>query len=269
MYKTEYDFILRLVVKAGEMVLRAKEKGFETMIKDGNTKDFVTEVDHEVNEFLIREIKKEFPTHRIYSEEGGEGDALTAVSEYEWVLDPIDGTANFSRDIPNYAVCVGLLKNGIPVVGGIYNPITHELFSFHKGQGAFLNGNPIHVSNIIELKDSHVLLHAGRKEEMREWGARSYGLLLGNVNKTKNLSGAALDAAFVASGRVEANIYGLMKTRDIAAALGLLLEAGGVAVNEKGENLTLSDTPQKMYMANNRITVTNLLALLEQNSYKK
>ncbi len=263
-HTTEYDFILKVVVEAGAMVLRAKEAGFETSFKEGNSKDLVTVVDHEVNDFLISKIKEAFPEYRIYSEEGGEGEALTADSEYEWVLDPIDGTANFSRDIPHYAVCAGLLKAGVPVAGGIYNPMTRELFSFQKGGGAFLNGKPIHVSNIAELKDTHVLMHAGRREEMREWGARAYGLLLGHVNKTKNFSGAALDAAFVASGRVEANIYGLMKTRDIAAALGLVLEAGGVVTNEKGEDLTLSDTPQKMYMANSRPLLEKLLALLEK-----
>ncbi|MFA6503281.1 MAG: inositol monophosphatase family protein [Candidatus Paceibacterota bacterium] len=242
-----YDFAVQQVVAAGELLLRARDNGFETMMKGGNPRDIVTSVDHEVNDFLISAIKSAFPTHRIYSEEGG---GLEEGGDEEWVIDPIDGSANFSRGIPHFAVCLGLLKDGVPVVGAVYNPVTKELFSFKKGSGAFLNGKAITVSKVTDLKEASVFLHAGRNPTLWDWGGASYTKLLGAAKKTLNYGGSALDACFVAAGRIEANVYGRLSTMDIASAIGILLEAGGRVVGTDGTPVTLSKTPQTVFMTN-------------------
>lgn len=254
-----YDFMVRKVVEAGEMLLRARDAGFETMMKGGNPRDIVTSADNEINEFLISEIKKEFPSHRIYSEEGA---GVVAGDDEQWAIDPIDGSSNFSRDIPHYAICMALLRGGVPQAGAVYNPMTRELFSFKKGGGAFLNGKPIHVSKETELKKSVVLLRAGRNPDSWEWGGASYTKLLKAASKSGNYGGSALDACYVASGRVEANVYGNLTTMDIAGAIGILLEAGGRVVNDKGEPITFSVEPQKVVMTNNEAIETALLKLL-------
>ena len=252
-----YDFILEKVKKAGELLLRLREEKFEVSIKDANSRDIVTSVDKAVSEFLVSEIKKAFPTDGIYSEEGG---GVEQASERRWVIDPIDGTANFSRNIPHFAICVGLPN----VASAVYNPVTNELFSFKKGVGAFLNSKPIQVSTITELSKAHVFLHAGRHEDMWVWGGEAYKKLLANVNKTKNFSGSALDICFVAAGRIEANIYGtLTNTLDLSPALGILAEAGGVASDEKGTALAAGVSSQKLYTANNKAMLEALRTLLE------
>ncbi len=254
-----YDFVITLVKDAGELLLKQSKEAFQVMTKNNDPKDVVTAVDIAVNDFLVSALKETFPTYGIYSEEGsGESEE----GEYMWAIDSIDGTSNFVRHIPHFAICVGLLHKGIPVLGVVYNPITRELFSFKKGEGAYLNGERIEVSKIQELKKACVLLHAGRKPELWQWGGDGYAKLLANAQKTGNFGGSALDACFVAAGRVDANIYGRLTAIDIASALGILIEAGGRVVDEKGNPILFSKEPQKIFMCNNESIEKALLALL-------
>ncbi len=255
----EYDFIIKIIKEAGKLLLRKRDEGFSVMQKNDDPKDIVTTVDKDINDFIVNEIKKEFPSHGIYSEES---ENIENTTDYLWTIDPIDGTANFSRNIPHFAICIGLLKENLPVCGAVYNPVTNELFSFEKGKGAFLNNKEIHVSKITELSKAHVLFHTGRKENLREWGGESYKALLGNVKKTSNFASSSLDACFVATGRVEANIYGTLSTLDISCALGILKEAGGIILNKDKESMPLSSKAQKVFMTNNKEILNSLLKIL-------
>ncbi len=256
---SRYDFIVEITREAGKLLLRLRDEGFSVSNKGGDPRDVVTSADNEVNDFLITAIKRSFPKDAIFSEEGdddyGSGDI--------WALDPIDGTSNFSRGIPHYAVCVGYVEEGVPVMGAVYNPVTDELFHFEKGKGAWLNDNSITVSSETDLKKSTVLFHAGRKPELRTWGSESYGKLLGHAKKTNNLASLGLDVCFVASGRVEAVIYGTASTLDSAAAFGLLTESGGVAIDDEGKTISLSSKPVRMFATNNNNTATALRTLLQ------
>lgn len=253
-----YDFSIAAVREAGEVLKKARDKGFQTSAKGGDPRDIITSVDLAVNEHIIKKIKETYPQDALYSEEGGGAESGARI----WVIDPIDGSANFSRGIPHYAICIGLLEHGVPIAGAVYNPVTDELFSFKKGGGAFLNGKPIAVSKTIELKEASIFLHAGRNQEFWEWGGTSYTKLLGAAKKTSNYGGSALDACFVAAGRIEANIYGRLTTMDITSAIGILLEAGGRVVNEKGEPIEFSTKPQTIVMANTKEIEQALLTLL-------
>lgn len=256
-----YDFAVQKVAEAGELLLRARDKGFEVSAKGGNARDIITSVDHEANAFIISAIKKEFPTHRIYSEEG---QGIEAGGDEQWVIDPIDGSSNFSRGIPHFSVCLGLLKDGAPVAGAVYNPVTKELFSFKKGGGAFLNGKPIRVSAVSELSKAQVVFSPGsRKPELWDWAASSYRKLLEHSQKRGMYGSSALDICFVACGRADAGLYGTLTTLDIAAALGILYEAGGVACNSTGAPLPLSSESQKAYLANTPAMLDQLRSLVE------
>jgi myo-inositol-1(or 4)-monophosphatase len=239
--------------------MRLREEVFSTTEKGGDPRDIVTSVDLAVNDFLIQKIRASFPEDAIYSEEGG---GVANSASRMWAIDPIDGSSNFSRGIPHFAICLALLENGIPVAGAVYNPVTNELFSFKKGEGAFLNDKPITVSGTTDLKDAAVFLHAGRKPELWAWGGASYTKLLEHSKKVGNFGGSALDACFVAAGRIDANIYGRLMTMDIAGAIGILLEAGGRVVNDKGELITFSAEPQKVVMTNSKEIEDSLLKLL-------
>ncbi len=253
-----YEFCINTVREAGGLLL-SERATLSVSQKGCDPRDVVTNVDIAVSRFITERISSTFPEDGIYSEE----DTEKVSSSRVWTIDPIDGSANFARGIPHFSIVLGLLENGVPVCGAIYNPLTDELYSFERDRGAFLNGERIRVSSANLLLDAHVLFHAGRKLEVRDWGGESYRRLLGSVKKTANFSGSALDLCFLAAGRVEAVVYGTLSTKDIAPALGLLYEAGGVASAEDGGVLSFLPTPRKVYAANNETIRTALITLLE------
>jgi len=255
----KYNFILEKVKEAAEIIADMQAEGFSVEFKAGNPKDLVTNVDKVVEDFLKKEILSFSPEDSIYGEEGAR---VEGTSEYSWAIDPIDGTANFSRSIPHYAICIALLKNDDPIMGAVYNPVTRELFSFEKGRGAFLNDKKITVSKISELKDSQIFFTAGRQENTRDWAGDSYKNLLGAAKKTRNFASSSLDVCFVAAGRIEGVVYGTINTLDIAAAFGILKEAGGNFYNQDGPLNTYSTERQKIYIANNEKIYKELKGIL-------
>ena len=256
---TRYDFIIENVRAAGKLLMQLRNEKFETLEKGGDPRDIVTSVDFAVDDFIVGKIRESYPEDSIYSEEID--DSITSASNL-WTVDPIDGSANFSRGIPHFAICLAFLKNGVPESGAVYNPITDELFSFQKGSGAFLNGKLIHVSQETDLKNSFVLFRAGRKAELRDWGGHLYRQLLEHSKKSSNLGGSALDVCFVAAGRVEAAIYGTLSTLDIAAAVGILNEAGGILVSERGELIPLTQSSQSIVAANSKDIADSVRSIL-------
>jgi len=241
------DFIIKIIKEAGDVLLKNYRGSYAKTIKHGDFQDIVTAVDLEINKFLTKEINKNFPKQDVYSEES---DNPVKNGEDLWVLDPIDGTANFSRRIPHFAISVGLLKNGYPVTGAVYNPVSRELFSFRKGEGAFLNGQKMAVSSVSELSQAGVFMTTGKNPASRDWGVGVYRNLLDKVNKTRVFSSSALDLCFLADGRIEGVIYGGLTTMDIAAAVGILMEAGGKITDQEGKPAEISAVPQRIIASN-------------------
>ncbi len=252
------EFIKSTIKEAGELVLELSQKQVEVSTKHGDKRDFVTNVDVEVNIFITKKIKESFPGENIYSEEASE--TLGETADY-WSIDPIDGTSNFARGIPHYAVVISYIEKGIAIVGAIYNPVTKELFSFQKESGSFLNGKPIHVSEIRDVKEAYVLLHIGRKENIREWGLKLQKSFLETAKKNINLGSSALDLAFLACGRVDAVIYGTMTTKDIAIATGLVRASGGEVYSLDGSPVELLDTPQQIIGTSTRALLDEILKI--------
>ncbi len=241
--QNRYKFVIQLVKEAGERVLESKEKHIKISIKGGDPRDIVTNVDIEVGSFVSEKIRESFPGEIIYSEE--DSSSISGQKSY-WSVDPIDGTSNFARSIPHYATVISYIENGEAIVGAIYNPVTKELWSFEKGNGAFLNGKPIRVNEVSGIKEAYILLHIGRKPEVLDWGMKLQKEFMVRAKKNTNLGSSALDLAFLASGRVDAVIYGTMTTADIAVATGLVREAGGEIYGVDGNPIELRDTPQQI-----------------------
>ena len=128
--------------EAGETILKFSTKGYETEYK-GRKNDYVTEADFAAEKLIIDSIKKSFPDHNIIAEESGEENNN---SEYTWVIDPLDGTIAFMTGIPLFAVSIGLLKHNKPYLGVVNVPAIAHFFYAEKGQGAYLNGKKITVS---------------------------------------------------------------------------------------------------------------------------
>jgi myo-inositol-1(or 4)-monophosphatase len=246
--KNRYEFVVALAKEVGELVLKSREKHLDVLTKNNDPRDIVTNVDLESSEFISDKIRENFPGEAIYSEEATEEDVSSGSF---WSIDPIDGTASFSRNVPHFAVVIAYVENKIPIVGAIYNPVTREMFSFKKGSGAYFNDELTHVSEIKKLADAHIFLRAGRNKELWDWGADAYRFLLGHANKTANFGSSALDMCFVGSGRIEASVYGNLTPIDIIAATGFVREAGGMVVGREGQVLDeLSKDQQTVVVAN-------------------
>jgi len=255
-----YDFTIETIKEAGVLLMKERKTKFLVSTKNNDHKNIVTSVDINIDNFIKKKINSTYPKHGIYSEESGTEGSGT----YQWTIDPIDGTSNFSRAIPHFSISLGLLKNGIPFCGAVYNPITDELFSFKKDKGAFLNGEKIKVSDIKDIRNAHIFLHAGRGKIIHNWGGESYKKLLEHAKKTSNLACSSLDACFVASGRIEANIYGTLSLHDISPAVGILKEAGGVIRTVDNKKIDVLCKTQKIFMSNNKKIMSELITLIAQ-----
>lgn len=200
--------------------------------------DLVTAADLASEAFIIAAIKREFPGHEILSEEAGL--SASPHSDYQWVIDPLDGTTNFTHQYPMVCVSIGLLVHGKPTLGVVYNPIINELFVAAKGKGTTLNGVPLHVSRVEKLEQS--LLATGFAYDRKETRENNYAEFCHMTNLCQGVrrgGSAALDLAYVASGRLDGYWERGLKPWDIAAGIVLVEEAGGVITSYEGGPIDL------------------------------
>ncbi|MDR4505168.1 MAG: inositol monophosphatase [Candidatus Scalindua sp.] len=189
----------------------------------------VTETDKE-SEILVRErIFKIFPEHGILGEEFGLKESDT---DYYWCIDPLDGTSNFVRGIPLFAVSIALLHKNEPIVGVVYDPIHNNLFSALKGGGAFLNNVPLSTTN-KPLQEK--LLFAVQSDYKEEIPGHMVRIL--KKAKIRNVGVASLHICYVAAGWLDCYVDQKSSLWDIAAGSLILTEAGGTISNTDGENL--------------------------------
>lgn len=193
----------------------------------------VTEVDQRTEAFLLSEIQRRFPGQRLVAEESGEKSGSDCC---EWFIDPIDGTVNYAHGVPICAISLGFAYQGTLQLGVIYNPIMDELFSAARGQGATLNGLPIHVSKNDNLDQS--LLVTGFSYDIRthpENNLDHFVRLSLRSQGVRRLGSAAMDLAYVAAGRFEGYWELRLSPWDVAAGGLIAQEAGAIVTNFTGE----------------------------------
>lgn len=224
MNKENQAKIIELVKQAKPLILQ--EMTHEKVTEKGAA-DYVTNVDVAVQNYLKEALEKEFPEIRLIAEEK-ENLGLNSRKSY-WILDPIDGTTNLIRDYHLSAVSLGLYENGEITFGVVYNPFTEELFYGAKGEGAYLNGTPIHVSNQPEFKDAVVSFGSSpyEKNRAKELFPVFYNIFM-NCADFRRTGSAALDLCYVACGRQHAYLEQNLKPWDYSGATVILREAGGV-----------------------------------------
>lgn len=221
---------------AGE-ILRAgyiARPGFEHSLKIAykGEIDPVTEIDRRSEAYLIEKIRSRYPNDHIITEESGKLDGKGAGV---WYLDPLDGTVNFSHGLPIFSVSIGYQEEGEMKIGVVYDPMLDECFSAELGEGAWLNGLPIRVSDTHELKRSLLVTgfgydtHTNPNNNLDE-----FGKLTLVAQGLRRLGSAALDLCYVAAGRLE-GFWELSNARwDLAAGALLVKEAGGIVTDIEG-----------------------------------
>ena len=200
--------------------------------------DLVTEFDRRSEDLILSFIHREFPDHAILAEESGRNET---VSEYQWVIDPLDGTTNFAHAIPIFCVSIGLLRNNIPVLGVVYDPFRDEMFSAESGCGAALNGKPIHVSSRADL--GQAVLSTGFPYDVRTNPRNNLAQFVQFQLRTqavRHLGSAALDCTWTAMGRLDGYWEFGVKAWDVGAGTLIVREAGGRVTSLDGDEDFLS-----------------------------
>ena len=186
--------------------------------------DIKLELDERAQALITDLILQAHPDHAILGEEGTAGDAA---SEFEWIVDPLDGTVNYFYGVPHFCVSVALRQGEKMLAGVIYDPMREELFATEVGAAATLNGRPIQVSAREKLGDAIVSVGLAKVAQTIEMGLPVLQDLIHRVRKTRMMGSAALDLAYVASGRLDAYIEAGVSIWDVAAGVLLVENAGG------------------------------------------
>jgi len=209
------------------------------LVKQASHHDIKLQIDMDCQRLIAQRILAAFPDHSIIGEEESHGDPA---SEYRWVVDPLDGTVNYTHGIPHCCVSIALQKRAGTaaaeelvsilegyenVVGVVFDPMRNELFSAEKGRGAFLNGRPIRVSSRDQIEESILCVGFSKTEATIERGLCYHQILVRRARKLRAMGSAALDLAYVAAGRIEAYLEFKISLWDIAAGILLVQEAGG------------------------------------------
>ncbi len=217
------DKVLDAAIEAaragGDTALTYYRQGFEVTIKPDQSP--VTQADREAEQVIIQTLRSAFPDYGFLGEElGGQGNP-----EVRWIIDPIDGTRNFVRRIPIWAVLIALEERGEVTAGVVLNPVTGDLYTARKGQGALANGERIHVSQVSVL-ESALLVHASLRV-IRQAGYWEGFVRLVDATERQRGFGDYLDYVLLAEGKAEIAVEADLKPWDLAPMKILIEEAGG------------------------------------------
>jgi len=245
--------------EAGKILKQSVGKVRSIEYKEGYDRNLVTEVDKKSEETIVQIIKKHYPSHEILAEErGSQGKSKT-----KWVIDPLDGTTNFTHGLPCFCVSIGVEVEGEIVCGVIYDPNFNELFTAEKGKGAFLNGKRIHVSQQPTLSKS--MLVTGFPYNIVEnpnHAVERFVNFLMKAQAVRRMGSAAIDLAYVACGRFDGFWEVALNPWDMAAGVLLVDEAGGKVNNFTGGTFSIYE---KEILASNGIIQQEMLELLKLN----
>lgn len=206
-------------------------------VREKGPADLVTDADLASEKAVRRVVKEAFPDHVVLGEEGG-AEADAAGAEYQWVVDPIDGTSNYVHDLPFYCVSLAVRRGGRSIVGTVLDPVRDELFSAAEGCGATLNGQPITVYPRRLLSESMLAISLPPKFEGHSREIAYLAKLAPGCRAFRRLGAAALILAYMAAGRIDGYWATQIKLWDRAAGELIVREAGGVVTDLFGQPLT-------------------------------
>lgn len=250
--------IKSLALRAGALALGDRDTaGPEVACESKSTAtDIVTATDRRVEAFVVEAAAKLLPGSAFYGEESGERGPADA--EFRWIIDPVDGTANFARDLPNWAVSIALWRNGAPFIGVVFAPRLRELYYAQLGEGAYCNGRRLRVSTVDRMERAAFstgfsCLRAGWTEETN---LKFFARLAPGVLAVRRLGCASIDLACVAAGKIDFAWELDLGLYDHAAGQLLVTEAGGRFSDLTGGN----DSPRKGSIGSNGILHEKVLS---------
>src|SRR5215213_2737268 len=231
---SELETALSAARKAGE-VLRAGF-GAEHAITYKGEVDIVTEIDEEAEQVIREELLGTFPTYGMLAEEGEE---LEGQENARWIVDPLDGTTNYTHGLPIFCVSIALERAGKVVLGVVHDPMREETFLAERGRGAMLNGRPISVSDTDEPIRALIATDFPYDRERMPETLELFGRFSALSRGMRRLGAAALDLCYVAAGRLDGYYMRGVRPWDLAAGSLIVREAGGKLTDYRGDELAL------------------------------
>lgn len=251
------NFAIQMAHDAGRIL--ADRFGRAMQITHKGDIDIVTEADLASERLIVERIKSYYPRHAILAEESGASRA-EGVSEWKWIVDPLDGTTNYAHAYPCFCVSIGLEHNGEMVLGVVYDPMRDETFAAERGEGATLNGRRIRVSEVEDLNQA--MLCTGFPYDVRDQGdfARHFHNFIMHAQAVRRDGSAALDLAAVACGRFDGFWEEGLRPWDVAAGVLLIEEAGGRVSHYDGQPFDIYTPP---IMASNGLVHEAMMHVLQ------
>lgn len=254
--KSTLKVVQDIAFEAGEILLKFQKKRHELKIEDKGVHGIASEADIESEKYILEELKSHYPDHFFLSEEDYNQDEKESYNkaieaEYAWVIDPLDGTNNFVNGIPIYAVSIGLLHFGKPILGVVYNPTSGECFFAGLGRGAHLIDFRINPFKVYDLNSSinnkemkDCIFSPAPVYEATSKFEQQLSVFRKNIvgaRAVRRLGSAALELCYVASGNFDGYWEKNLKPWDVAAAGIICLEAGVVVTNFNGQEYNAFD----------------------------
>lgn len=233
---------------ASKIILQSYDRISSIKVDAKSRNDFVTEVDRRSEQEIIHSIRTAYPEHSFLGEELGE---VSGNPDFQWIIDPLDGTTNFIHGLPQFAISIAFRHKGNLEQAVIYDPLRNELFTASRGEGAKLNDRRIRVSGCDKLEKA--LIGTGfpfKYPKLFPHYIQTIAKLYPKISDLRRAGSAALDLAYVAAGRLDGHYELSLQSWDIAAGILLIKEAGGFVTDTEG---------QENYLANGNIIASNAL----------
>jgi len=222
---------IEAVQKAGDLLLKYRDRVDSIPVERKARGDYVSEVDKAAESLIRAELQKRYPDHSVLGEEHGR----LAGDDHVWLVDPVDGTSNYLRGIPHYAISIALAVKGRVEHGVVYDPVRDELFAASRGTGATLNNRRIRVSGRTALASAVLgMAFPFRHRKLMPAYRAMFDDLFGQCEDVRRAGAASLDLAYVACGRLDGYWELALKPWDTAAGALLVQEAGGVVMDIAG-----------------------------------
>lgn len=226
------NIAIKAARRAGTIINRASLDLERISVARKGPRDYVTDVDRAAEESIVETLHAAYPDHAVLGEEFGLQGSERA--EFQWIIDPLDGTTNFIHGLPNYAVSIALTQRGQVTQAVVYDPSRNELFTASRGSGTFLNDRRVRVSSRTRYNEALLGAHWPRSTDPDAGGGR-FRQMTENCSGVRRLGSTVLDLAYVAVGRLDGFCGLKLKPWDLAAGSLLIQEAGGLVADLDGE----------------------------------
>jgi myo-inositol-1(or 4)-monophosphatase len=224
------EFIQSLARKAGGALMKHFRQDWSLLKERSTAKEAATRYDKEIDNLIIEEINRHYPHHSLLTEESG---FINHDPDWLWIIDSLDGTGDFANFNPFFSVCIALMHKGELVLGTIYAPAIDEFYFAEQGNGAYLNGVKVRVSDISELGQSYIFYCEGGEKNRARTG-ELVSTVYPRVMDMRKLGSAGLETAWVAAGKGEAYFTTRIEPWDVAPGVLLVREAGGEVSDFQG-----------------------------------